>query len=64
MKVTDLTLTMFKWAIPPWGTAETSFGGEKQLGVVTIQTDEGVEGHSFLGSSMPRDTIELLQLAL
>ena len=51
MKVTDLSLTMFKWIIPPWGTGHTSFGGERQLGVITIHTDEGVEGHSFLGSS-------------
>ena len=52
MKVTDITLTMFKWAIPPWRVGQMSpLGGERQLGVVTIHTDEGVEGHSFLGSA-------------
>ena len=29
----------------------TPFGGKKLLGVLTISTDEGIEGHSFLGSS-------------
>ena len=51
MKVTDLTLTLFKWSIAPWHTGGNSFGGERQLGLVTIHTDEGAEGYSFLGSS-------------
>lgn len=59
MKITDLTVTLFNWAVEPWETGSRglpwdrpmSFGGIKQLGVVTIQTDEGVNGHSFLGSS-------------
>jgi len=51
MKVTDLTLTLFKWDIPPWKTGRTPFGGEIKMGLVTIHTDEGVEGHSFLGSA-------------
>ena len=52
MKVTDLTLTMFKWDIPHWrSSGVVAFGGEKQLGVVTIHTDQGVDGHSFLGSA-------------
>ena len=53
MKVTDLTLTLFRWDVPVRGPVglHGPFGGEKQLGLLTIQTDEGVEGHSFLGSS-------------
>ncbi|MHB1004765.1 MAG: enolase C-terminal domain-like protein [Chloroflexota bacterium] len=51
MKVTDLSLTLFKWDSPVWKAAGNSFGGEVTLGVVTVSTDEGVEGHSFLGSS-------------
>ncbi len=50
MKITNLTVTLFKWAIEPWKTGKNRFGGDIQLGVVTVQTDEGVEGHSFLGS--------------
>lgn len=52
MKITDLSLTMFKWVVPSWRSSGViPFGGEKQLGVVTIHTDEGIEGHSFLGSA-------------
>jgi len=50
MKITDLTIKLFKWeGIPPrrQGDASTS-----QLGLVTISTDEGLQGHAFLGSSM------------
>ena len=50
MKITDLTLTLFKWDIEPWQTGRNRFGGDIQLGVVTVLTDEGIEGHSFLGS--------------
>ncbi|MCH8063398.1 MAG: mandelate racemase [Chloroflexi bacterium] len=52
MKITDVKITMFKWNIAPWRTGgRMAFGGQKLLGIVTIGTDEGVEGHSFLGSS-------------
>ena len=52
MKITDVKVTMFEWKFAPWRTGVgTAFGGNKQLGIVTISTDEGVEGHSFLGSS-------------
>ncbi len=55
MKVTDLTVTLFAWDnLPP-----RQFGrhtgriatGRTELGLVEIKTDEGVVGHSFLGSS-------------
>jgi L-alanine-DL-glutamate epimerase-like enolase superfamily enzyme len=51
MKITDLTVTTFSWKTTPWKTGGGSFGGDKLLGVVTVHTDEGVAGHSFLGSS-------------
>lgn len=53
MKITDLTLTLVRWdtRAASYGGPRVSYGGVKQLGVLTIQTDEGVEGHSFLGSS-------------
>lgn len=51
MKVTDLSLTLFKWKSPEWRTGQMAFGGEVNLGIVTVHTDEGLEGHSFLGSS-------------
>ncbi len=55
MKITDLTLTLFAWTgIPPtqYGRHTGRFGGESQLGLLTLATDEGVAGHAFLGSAM------------
>jgi L-alanine-DL-glutamate epimerase-like enolase superfamily enzyme len=55
MKITDLTVTLFGWSgIPPttYGRHTGRFSGESQLGLVTIRTDGGVEGHAFLGSAM------------
>ena len=55
MKITDVTVTLFAWDdLPP-----RQFGkhtgripaGRSELGLVTISTDDGVEGHAFLGSS-------------
>src|SRR5205823_2837303 len=35
-----------------YGRHTGKFSGKSQLGLVTIETDEGVKGHAFLGSSM------------
>jgi len=63
MKITDISVTMFNWAAingeatsEVWRTATSSFGGERLLGVLTVHTDESINGeplvgHSFLGSS-------------
>ena len=51
MKVTDLSVTLFKWDTPAWKTGGKAFGGERHLGIVTVHTDEGIEGHAFLGSA-------------
>lgn len=52
MKITNVKLDMFKWESEPWKTGVgTMFGGAKQLGVVTVETDERVCGNAFLGSS-------------
>ncbi len=55
MKITDVTLTLFAWDNIPattYGPHSGRFGGESQLGLVRIATDQGVEGHAFLGTSM------------
>jgi L-alanine-DL-glutamate epimerase-like enolase superfamily enzyme len=55
VKITDLTVTLFGWPdIPPtqYGRHTGRFGGESQLGLVTLSTDDGPEGHAFLGSAM------------
>jgi L-alanine-DL-glutamate epimerase-like enolase superfamily enzyme len=51
VKITDLSVTMFNWKSALWRTGTGSFGGHRLLGVVTVQTDAGIEGHAFLGSS-------------
>ncbi len=55
MKITDVTITLFAWDDIPataYGRLTGRFGGRSQLGLVTVATDEGVEGHAFLGSAM------------
>jgi L-alanine-DL-glutamate epimerase-like enolase superfamily enzyme len=54
MKITDLSVTLFKWeGIPTinYSLLSGKIGGESDLGLVTISTDEGIDGHAFLGSS-------------
>jgi L-alanine-DL-glutamate epimerase-like enolase superfamily enzyme len=55
MKISDVTLTLFAWNNIPsttYGRHTGRFAGKSQLGLVTIKTDEGAEGHAFLGSAM------------
>ena len=55
MKITDVTLTLFAWNEIPattYGRHTGTFSGSSQLGLVTIRTDQGLEGHAFLGSAM------------
>ena len=53
MKITDVTLTLFAWDdIPPTQYGQHSrFAGSSALGLLRIATDDGVEGHAFLGSA-------------
>jgi L-alanine-DL-glutamate epimerase-like enolase superfamily enzyme len=55
MKITDLTVTLFAWSGIPattYGRHTGRFSGESHLGLVTLYTDQGLEGHAFLGSAM------------
>ncbi|MDA1297068.1 MAG: mandelate racemase [Chloroflexi bacterium] len=54
MKITDVTVTLFAWDdIPAINYSPTSgrMSGSSRMGLVTISTDEGVNGHSLLGSA-------------
>ncbi len=54
MKITDISVTLFSWkGLPPvsYGAHNPTIAGNSLLGLVTVHTDGGVEGHSFLGSS-------------
>ena len=55
MKITNVTLELFAWDDIPatsYGSHTGRFVGRSDLGLVRIQTDEGIEGHAFLGSAM------------
>jgi L-alanine-DL-glutamate epimerase-like enolase superfamily enzyme len=55
MKITDVQLTLFAWDDIPattYGRHTGRFSGTSQLGLLTITTDQGVQGHAFLGSAM------------
>lgn len=54
MKITDVSVTLFAWEnLPAFRYANNTATptDTSQLGLVTITTDEGLEGHAFLGSS-------------
>jgi L-alanine-DL-glutamate epimerase-like enolase superfamily enzyme len=54
MKVTDVSLTLFAWDDIPatrYAAHTGRFSGASQLGLVTIRTDQGIDGHAFLGSA-------------
>src|SRR5215468_10375453 len=61
MKITDVTLTLFAWDnIPPttYGTHTGKFAGSSALGLLRLVTDEGFEGHAFLGSAINSATTD------
>jgi L-alanine-DL-glutamate epimerase-like enolase superfamily enzyme len=51
MRITDLSITLHRWEVPPTTYRESFGGGSTDVGVVAIGTDDGVVGHSFLGSA-------------
>ena len=54
MKITDVSLTLFAWeSVPPttYGHHSARPTGKSDLGLLRLVTDEGVEGHAFLGTS-------------
>ena len=56
MKITDVKVTVWEWKdIPPTRyTLRVSSSGSRSthMGLVRIMTDEGIEGHAFLGSAL------------
>jgi L-alanine-DL-glutamate epimerase-like enolase superfamily enzyme len=55
MKIIDVTLTMFAWDDIPattYGAHTGKFSGSSALGLLRVITDQGLEGHAFLGSAM------------
>jgi L-alanine-DL-glutamate epimerase-like enolase superfamily enzyme len=51
MRISDLSITLHQWDVPRT-TYNVSFGGSSvALGILAIETDHEVVGHSFLGSA-------------
>jgi len=50
MRITELTMTLHRWDMPKTVYRDAA-GGAKQVGVVTIHTDAGIVGYSFLGGA-------------
>ncbi len=52
MKISNVKVDLFNWKNEPWQVgARPPHAGTQALGIVTVETDEGVSGHAFLGSS-------------
>src|SRR5437763_16343513 len=54
VKITDITLTLFAWESIPstiYGHHTARPTGKSDLGLLRVVTDEGIEGHAFLGTS-------------
>ena len=56
MKITDVRVTVWEWNdIPPTRytlRVKSSASQSTHMGLVRIQTDEGIEGHAFLGNAL------------
>jgi L-alanine-DL-glutamate epimerase-like enolase superfamily enzyme len=52
VRITDVTVTMFERTIPQasYGRHTLPGSGTVSMGLVTVSTDEGIDGHAFLGS--------------
>ena len=65
MKIIDVTLTLFSWSGIPattYGRHTGRFSGASELGLLTLRTDEGLEGHAFLGSAQRGATMDAASL--
>lgn len=65
VRITDLTVTLFDWqGIPSirYGDRNPLTRSSSELGLVTLQTDAGVEGHAFLGSSIRGARLDVVAL--
>ena len=54
MKITDVSLTLFAWeGIPQqlYGHHTAPPTGTSDLGLLAVETDQGLTGHAFLGTS-------------
>ena len=55
MKIDAIELTLFDWTDIPsirYTTGAAAAAGRSNLGLLTVRTDEGIEGNAFLGGSL------------
>ncbi|MBM3522949.1 MAG: mandelate racemase [Alphaproteobacteria bacterium] len=65
MKIVDVSVTLFAWRnIPPvrYGDRNPVTAATSELGLVTLCTDSGIEGHAFLGSSIRGARLDVMAL--
>ncbi len=65
MKIDDVTLTIFTWDNIPatrYTSGSQTAGGAGNLGLLRIHTDQGLEGHAFLGSATNPASMDAPQL--
>lgn len=65
MRITDLTVALFAWEGLPsieYSPHNPTTASQSQLGLVSIATDQGVEGHAFLGSAMRSAELDAVSL--
>ena len=65
MRITDVTLTLFKWEDLPSPLAKRHSvqpSNTSNIGLLTICTDDGVDGHAFLGTSNRSAEMDALSL--
>ena len=65
MRITDLSVTMFEWRGLPaasYSDKNPAAQATPELGLVSIETDAGITGHSFLGASFRSARLDVLSL--
>jgi L-alanine-DL-glutamate epimerase-like enolase superfamily enzyme len=64
MKIIDVTATLFSWDnIPPAVYSERAAPNlRSELALITVTTDQGVEGHAFLGASFRSAYLDVASL--
>jgi L-alanine-DL-glutamate epimerase-like enolase superfamily enzyme len=65
VRITDLDVTLFEWRDLPaasYSSRNPASAATPELGLVTIRTDAGVEGHAFLGASFRSARLDAISL--
>lgn len=55
MRIVDVDVTVFEWTGIPqatFGERDPTEGSRSELGLLTVRTDDGLEGHAFLGTNL------------